>query len=87
MFGFDDAQKDYNKVYESDNQAEFSHELVAGAGSFMAFKAFEDHQRKEGSFTLNISLLSCPPRLTLTPHRQTRLPRLCKGTPRRLCRR
>ena len=44
----DDAEKDYNRVQQSDNQAEFSHELVAGAGSFMAFKAFEDHQRKEG---------------------------------------
>lgn len=31
-----------------DNQAKFSHELIAGAASFEGFKLFEDHQRKEG---------------------------------------
>jgi hypothetical protein len=29
-------------------QSHFSHELVAGAASFAAFKAFEDRQRAEG---------------------------------------
>lgn len=38
MFGFDYAQIDYKRVQQSDNQAEFSHELIAGAGSFAAFK-------------------------------------------------
>ena len=31
-----------------DNQAKFSHELVAGGAAFEGFKLFEDHQRKEG---------------------------------------
>ena len=31
-----------------DNQAKFSHELIAGAASFEGFKLYEDHQRKEG---------------------------------------
>ena len=51
MFGFGEAQDNYNQVYNdqgSDNQAEFSHELVAGGASFMAMKMFEDRQRKEG---------------------------------------
>jgi hypothetical protein len=46
-----DAQEQYQQVYESDQQpheAKFSHEAIAGAGAFAAFKAFEDHQRKEG---------------------------------------
>jgi len=40
-------------VYEqdSDNQGSFGHELIAGGASFMAFKAFEDHQRKEGTWS------------------------------------
>jgi hypothetical protein len=52
MFGFGEAQDNYNQVYNDDNgggnQAEFSHELVAGGASFMAMKMFEDQQRKEG---------------------------------------
>ncbi|KAF2725123.1 hypothetical protein K431DRAFT_281092 [Polychaeton citri CBS 116435] len=49
MFGFGEAQDNYNQVYQNnDNQAEFSHELLAGGASFAAFKAFEDHQRNEG---------------------------------------
>ncbi|KAK3698628.1 hypothetical protein LTR37_016856 [Vermiconidia calcicola] len=48
MFGFDDAQSDYRKVKQSDNQAELSHELLAGGASFVAFHEFENHQRKEG---------------------------------------
>jgi hypothetical protein len=49
MFGFGEAQDQYQQVYESDNKAEFSHELLAGGASFAAFKTFEDHQRKEGT--------------------------------------
>jgi len=55
MFGFGEAQDNYNQVYnndQSDNQAEFSHELVAGGASFMAMKMFEDRQRKEGKCLL-----------------------------------
>ncbi|KAK4501723.1 hypothetical protein PRZ48_007532 [Zasmidium cellare] len=48
MFGFDEARDNYQQTYESDNKAEFSHELLAGGASFAAFKVFEDHQRKEG---------------------------------------
>lgn len=42
----------YNQVYDDNgqpkNEAELSHELVAGGAAFAAFKAFEDRQRKEG---------------------------------------
>lgn len=45
-----------------DNQASFGHELLAGGAAFAGFKAFEDHQRKEGTFpshyiTQDLSLL------------------------------
>ncbi|KAM0723678.1 hypothetical protein Q7P37_000666 [Cladosporium fusiforme] len=49
MFGFGEAQDNYNQVYQQeDNKAELSHELLAGGASFMAMKMFEDKQRKEG---------------------------------------
>jgi hypothetical protein len=47
----DDAQDAHQQVYGSggyENQAKFSHELIAGAASFEGMKLFEDHQRKEG---------------------------------------
>ena len=46
-----ESQDAYNQVYNDDggeHQAKFSHELVAGGAAFAGFKAFEDHQRKEG---------------------------------------
>lgn len=49
MFGFDEARDNYQQTYQSDNKAEFSHELLAGGASFAAMKFFEDHQRKEGT--------------------------------------
>lgn len=48
-----DAQDNYNQVYNDDgqpkNEGSFGHELLAGGASFAAFKAFEDHQRSEGT--------------------------------------
>lgn len=43
----------YNQVYSDDqpNESSFGHELVAGGAAFAGFKAFEDHQRKEGTCT------------------------------------
>lgn len=52
--GSGDSEDAYKKVYENDNfeqqknEASFGHELVAGGAAFAGFKAFEDHQRKEG---------------------------------------
>ena len=44
-----ESQDAYDQVYSGeDHQAKFSHELVAGGAAFAGFKAFEDHQRKEG---------------------------------------
>ena len=43
-----EARDQYQQVENSDNQAELSHELLAGGASFMAMKMFEDRQRKEG---------------------------------------
>lgn len=48
----DKSEEAHQQVYDQeggyDNQAKFSHELIAGAASFEGFKLFEDHQRKEG---------------------------------------
>ncbi|KAJ3472762.1 hypothetical protein NLG97_g10733 [Lecanicillium saksenae] len=49
MFGFGDAKENYDQLNEGRHEAKFSHELLAGGASFAAFKAFEDHQRKEGT--------------------------------------
>ena len=50
-----ESQDAHNQVYNQgggydnpDNQAKFSHELVAGGAAFEGFKLYEDHQRKEG---------------------------------------
>jgi hypothetical protein len=51
----DRNEENYQQVYENDNfeqqkhESSFGHELVAGGAAFAGFKAFEDHQRKEGS--------------------------------------
>ena len=59
----DDAQDAHQQVYDQgggydnpDNQAKFSHEVVAGAASFGAMKLFEDHQRKEGKTYISLSI-------------------------------
>jgi len=48
-----ESRDQYQQFTSDDYQPEkhegkFSHELLAGAASFGAFKVFEDHQRKEG---------------------------------------
>ncbi|KAL9070502.1 MAG: hypothetical protein Q9161_004799 [Pseudevernia consocians] len=55
VFGWGESQDAHNQVYNQgggydnpDNQAKFSHELVAGGAAFEGFKLYEDHQRKEG---------------------------------------
>ncbi|KAK5196820.1 hypothetical protein LTR47_010315 [Exophiala xenobiotica] len=51
MFGWDDAQNAHQEVYGSggyDNQAKFSHEVIAGGAAFEGMKLFEDRQRQEG---------------------------------------
>jgi Protein of unknown function (DUF3759) len=56
----DDAQDAHQQVYGSggyNNQAKFSHELIAGAASFEGMKLFEDHQRKEGMSCVSELLL------------------------------
>ncbi|KAJ4377245.1 hypothetical protein N0V83_000068 [Neocucurbitaria cava] len=52
--GFWDSNEDkYNQVYENDNfeenKSSLGHEVIAGGAAFAGFKAFEDHQRSEGS--------------------------------------
>lgn len=50
-----ESQDAHDQVYTQgggydnpNNQAHFSHELVAGGAAFEGFKLYEDHQRKEG---------------------------------------
>ena len=51
-----ESEDAHNQVYnqgggydDPNNQAKFSHELVAGGAAFEGFKLYEDHQRKEGT--------------------------------------
>ena len=47
-----ESQDAHKQVYGDggyENQAKFSHEIVAGGAAFEGMKLFEDHQRKEGS--------------------------------------
>lgn len=51
--GFWDKNEDnYQRVYEKENfeehKSSLGHEMIAGGAAFAGFKAFEDHQRKEG---------------------------------------
>lgn len=55
-----ESQDAHNQVYnqgggydDPNNQAKFSHELVAGGAAFEGFKLYEDHQRKEGKQALS----------------------------------
>jgi Protein of unknown function (DUF3759) len=46
-----ESQDAHQQVYGDggyENQAKFSHELIAGAAAFEGFKLFEDKQRNEG---------------------------------------
>jgi hypothetical protein len=70
MFGFGENRDNYDQVYnpERRHEAKFSHEAIAGAASFAAFKAFEDHQRREGSYPLLVAAsngVSSPVSITL----------------------
>lgn len=48
----DKNEDNYQKVYENENfeehKSSLGHEIIAGGAAFAGFKAFEDHQRKEG---------------------------------------
>jgi len=47
------------------NESSFGHELVAGGAAFAGFKAFEDHQRSEGTFYIPVLCHStCSNKLT-----------------------
>jgi Protein of unknown function (DUF3759) len=69
-----EAHEQYQEVYENDqpHEAKFSHEAIAGAGAFAAFKTFEDHQRKEGKLSSQSSSeeLSIAHRTNLSPQFQ-----------------
>lgn len=49
----DHGENSYEQVYNNDNfeenKSSFGHELIAGGAAFAGFKAFEDHQRREGT--------------------------------------
>ncbi|RMZ68291.1 SPX N-terminal [Pyrenophora seminiperda CCB06] len=48
----DKKEENYDQVYNNDNfeenKSSLGHEVIAGGAAFAGFKAFEDHQRKEG---------------------------------------
>lgn len=49
----DHAEQSHREVYEQGqeyhHEAKFSHEAIAGAASFAGMKAWEDHQRAQGT--------------------------------------
>ncbi|KAI9930050.1 hypothetical protein ASPWEDRAFT_283469 [Aspergillus wentii DTO 134E9] len=48
-WGFHESHEAHEQVYgEKKHEGKLSHELIAGAASFEAMKAWENHQRKEG---------------------------------------
>jgi hypothetical protein len=52
----DDSQQHHENVYgQKEHEGKLSHELIAGAASFEAFKVFEDHRRSEGLFPQPLS--------------------------------
>lgn len=65
IFTTGESHDAYQQVYEGGekNESSFSHELVAGGAAFAGFKAFEDHQRKEGKLSFDLLLLG----ISLTP--------------------
>lgn len=80
----------HREVYDNDQKHEgkFSHELIAGAASFAGMKAFEDHQRKEGTFLSLYTIILFKPiwpwlQFILIENRQDRQPRYRQGTPGR----
>ena len=50
----DSNEQHYDQVYNNDNfeenKSSLGHEVIAGGAAFAGFKAFEDHQRSEGTF-------------------------------------
>jgi hypothetical protein len=73
----DHGENSYDQVYNNDNfeenKSSFGHEMIAGGAAFAGFKAFEDHQRKEGMYLhrklseLPLTLAQASPSLTLSP--------------------
>ncbi|CAP96575.1 hypothetical protein E8E15_003064 [Penicillium rubens] len=49
-WGWNESERAHQDVYngEEHHEGKFSHEFAAGAASFAAMKAYEDHERKEG---------------------------------------
>jgi Protein of unknown function (DUF3759). len=48
-----DSEDAHRRVYGGEeHHSKWTHELAAGAASFAAMKAYEDHQRKEGMLRL-----------------------------------
>ncbi|OGE56924.1 hypothetical protein PENARI_c002G06315 [Penicillium arizonense] len=49
-WGWGESERAHEQVYngEQHHEGKFSHEFAAGAASFAAMKAYEDHQKKSG---------------------------------------
>ncbi|KAI5309777.1 hypothetical protein KEM55_002435 [Ascosphaera atra] len=53
MFGWGDAEEHHKQFYNGEemehHEGKFSHELIAGAASFEAMKAYEKHKEENGA--------------------------------------
>lgn len=45
----DESEQAHEQVYGGQHEGKLSHELIAGAASFEAFKAYEDKKEREGT--------------------------------------
>ncbi|KZZ95236.1 hypothetical protein AAP_01724 [Ascosphaera apis ARSEF 7405] len=53
MFGWGDAEENHKEFYNGEelehHEAKFSHELIAGAASYEAMKAYNKHREENGA--------------------------------------
>ena len=61
-----DQKQAYDQYQESDHKASLSHELIAGAASYEAAKAYENHCDRNGMPAATPSP-PCPPQSTVLP--------------------
>jgi hypothetical protein len=47
---------DFQNTAQHEHEAKFSHELIGGAAAFEAMKAYEDHEARNGTFTMPLQM-------------------------------
>jgi hypothetical protein len=47
---------DFQNTPQHEHEAKFSHELIGGAAAFEAMKSYEDHEARNGTFTMPLQM-------------------------------